>query len=125
MAFAKELTGSGFPGNQAIAIGGGYGTLAATGSTIADAAPVTASMTVVSGADGTKGVILPLAQVGDECTLFNNSGSTLKVWPQSTAAISVAGTGLGTAAASFSQLTYKATQYKWFTPTQIIAITTA
>jgi hypothetical protein len=83
-------------------------------------------MCVVAGADGTKGVTLPQGIPGDECWIFNNSGSTLKVWPgNSSTAISVAGTGLGTASNAFSHLTYKAVLYKMVTTTQWLALTTA
>lgn len=125
MAYAKELMGVGFSGGQAGGVGGQYAAITAAGSTIADAAALTASNCVVSSADGTKGVILQ-GQVGDEVTVFNNAGSTLKVYPQtSSVAISVAGTGLGTAGAAFSQLTYKCTTYKMVTSTQWLAITSA
>lgn len=125
MAMAKEIMGGGFSAVAATALGGGYGTLAAAGSSQGDAAAIVASMTTVSGADATKGVILPAGAIGDEIWIFNNAGSTLKVYPNSGAAISVAGTGLGTGNAAFSQLTYKSTLYKMFTSTQWIAITSA
>lgn len=124
MASAKEVMGGGFSGGQALAMGGAYTTVAAAGSTITDATAVTASMCVVTAADGTKGVALS-GQVGDEFWIFNNAGSTLKVYPESAAAIAVAGTGLGSAAAAFSQLTYKTTLYKKITTTQWLALTTA
>lgn len=123
MAYAKELTGA-FPPGQAVAIGGQYKAVTATGSAQSDAAVLTASMSVVAGADGTKGVILT-GQAGDEVWVFNNSGSTLKVYPPTGAAIAVAGTGLGTGNAAFSQLTYKTTIYKCVTSTQWLANTSA
>lgn len=123
MAYAKELTGA-FPPGQAGAIGGQYGAVTAAGSTQANATAVAASMGVVAGADGTKGVILT-GQAGDEVTLFNNSASTLKVYPPVGAAIAVVGTGVGTANAAFSQLTYTATIYKCLTSTQWLAVTSA
>lgn len=125
MATAKEVMGGGFSGGQALAMGGVEGALAATGSTQTDAALVGTSMTIVSAADGTKGVILPAGSIGDELTIFNNAASTLKVYPPTGSAISVAGTGLGTANTAFSQLTFKATFYKCFTSTQWVAITSA
>lgn len=123
MSFATEALG--LPGLTVQSLNGAYATLAATGSTQGDAAAIKASMTVVSAADGTKGVILPAGMVGDECWVFNNAASTLKVYPQTGAAISVAGTGLGSANTAFSQLTYKCTLYKLVTSTQWLAITTA
>lgn len=125
MALAKELMGLGFSAGQASGIGGQYAAVTAAGSSQTDATAIGASMGVVAGADGTKGVILPACEVGAEIWLFNNAGSTLKVYPDSGAAIAVAGTGLGSANAAFSQLTYKTTIYKRVTSTQWLANTTA
>jgi hypothetical protein len=124
MALAKEVMGGGLSAGAARAMGGQYVTIAAAGSVIGDATAVTASMCLVTGADGTKGVALS-GDVGDEVWIFNNSGSTLKVWPEAAAAIAVPGTGVGTVAAAFSQLTYKAVLYKKFTSTQWVPLTTA
>lgn len=124
MAYAKELVGAGLPSQTAAAIGGQYNAVTAAGSSQSDAAALNASMAVVASADGAKGVILT-GQAGDEVWVFNNSASTLKVYPPTGAAISVAGTGLGSANAAFSHLTYKAVIYKCFTSTQWIAVTTA
>jgi len=124
MALAKELMGVGFSAGQASGVGGQYSAVTATGSAQTDAASLAASMSVVAGADGTKGVILT-GGVGDELWVFNNSASTLKVYPTTGAAIAVAGTGLGTANAAFSQLTYKTTIYKCVTTTQWLANTSA
>lgn len=118
MTMAKEVMGGGFSAGQALALGGGGQALAATGSTQADAAVVGASSVIVTAADGTKGVILPAAQPGDEIDIFNNAGSTLKVYPPSGAAIAVNGTGLGSANAAFSHLTYKEVTYKCYSSTQ-------
>jgi len=116
MALAEDLIPAFTPG-QAAAMGGQYNAFTAAGSVIGDATAITASMAIVAGADGTKGVALT-GQVGDSVTIFNNSGSTLKVWPEAAAAIAVVGTGLGTAAAAFSHLTYKTVVYRKFTSTQ-------
>ena len=123
MAYASELTGA-FPPGQASAVGGQYNAVTAAGSSQATAASISASMAVVAGADGTKGVILK-GQPGDEVWIFNNAGSTLKVYPPTGAAIAVVGTGVGTANAAFSQLTYKTTIYKCLTSTQWLANTSA
>jgi hypothetical protein len=123
MALSKDLLGGGFSAGQAHALGGGYNAITAAGSTQADAAVLTASNCVVASADGTKGVVLN-GDIGDTCVVFNNSGSTLKVYPNLGAAICVPGTGLGSANAAYSQLTYKVSQYKKFTTTQWMVITT-
>lgn len=118
MAFIKEQMGGGTSAGQAKAMNGTGGSLAATGSTQTDAALVVASITIVTAADGTKGVRLPAVFPGESCTLFNNSGSTCKVWPPSGAAITVVGTGLGTADAAHSLLTYKTATYLCQSATQ-------
>jgi hypothetical protein len=117
MALAKELMGSGFSAGQASGIGGQNSATTATGSAQGDAATVGASMSTVAGADGTKGVILT-GQPGDEVWVFNNSGSTLKVYPPTGAAISVPGTGLGSANAAYSHTTFAVCVYKCQSTTQ-------
>lgn len=125
MAMSKEIVGGGFSPGQANALGGQYVSLTAAGSSQATCTPVTASMVLVGSADGTKGLTLPAAQPGDEIWIFNNSGSTCPVYPPVGSAIAVVGTGVGTANSAFSQLTYKLTLYKYFTTTQIMALTSA
>ena len=120
-AMAKDVMGAGFSAGQATGLGGGYAAVTATGSLISDAATLTASNCVVAGGDNTKGVALA-CNVGDTVLVFNNSASTLKVWPESAAAISVTGTGLGTAANAFSLATYKQAAFKKITSTQYLAI---
>lgn len=125
MSYSRELVGANFSVPETAGICGVETSLAATGSAQNDAAAITCSMTLATGADGTKGVILPLCIMGDEFWVFNNAGSALKVYPDSGAAISIAGTGLGSANTAFSQGANKATVYKRFTTTQWIALTTA
>lgn len=122
MAYATELVGVGVPAVTASGMGGQGASVAATGSTITDAARVTSSISIVTGADGTKGVYLS-GQVGDEVYLFNNAGSTLKVYGDTSGvAITVNGTGLGTAGTAFSHLTYKTVVYKKQSSTQWFAL---
>ncbi len=126
MAFAKELMGLGFSGGQASGIGGGYAGVVAAGAGTdnSDATLIQAGSNVVTAADGTKGVVLPACEVGAETWIFNNSGSTLKLWPDTGAAIPVTGTGLGTASASYSLLTYKTAHLKRVTSTQWLMVVT-
>jgi len=58
-------------------------TVAAAGSTQANAAAVSDGFTLVSAADGTKGVVLPAAVAGRTVILKNNANAVLKVWPAS------------------------------------------
>lgn len=119
MALSKDLMGVGFPAGQATGLGGSVNvSVAAAGSTQANATAITASNVIVASADGTKGVVLPAAMPGDSVTIFNNAGSTLKVYPPSGAAIAVPGTGLGTGDASYAHTTYATATYKCLTSTQ-------
>lgn len=57
--------------------------LAATGSVLANAAPIAAIVTVVTGADNTKAVALPAAAAGLTYIIVNSStDKTLPVFPQ-------------------------------------------
>lgn len=118
MALSKDVMGGGFSAGQARALGGNYTSVAATGSVIGDAALLTASNCVVTAADGTTGVQLS-GNVGDSVNVFNDSASTLKVWPgSSTEAIAVPGTGLGSAAAAYDHTTYAVVTYTKISATQ-------
>lgn len=125
MATANEVMRGGFAAGAAVALGGQGVSIAAAGSSQTDATAMVSSIAIVTAADGTKGVILPAGAIGDELWVFNSSASTLKVYPPVGAAVSVAGTGLGTVNAAFSQLTQKCTLYKCQSVTQWFAITSA
>jgi hypothetical protein len=58
-------------------------TLAAAGSVIANAGAISARLTVVTGADDTKGVVLPsTASPGDEYIIYQTAATAgLKVYP--------------------------------------------
>lgn len=125
MALATEIMGGGLSAGQAQAINGQGASIAGAGSTQATATAVNVSNAIITGADGSVGVILPAGQVGDNVTLFNNSASTLKVYPPVGAAIAVPGTGLGSANAAFSHLTYKTVTYRCQSSTQWFPTVTA
>jgi len=59
--------------------------LASAGSTQADAGAVSGAVPVynVSGGDGTKGVVLPVAVAGTELAIYNAGAGALKVYPAS------------------------------------------
>ena len=60
----------------------------ATGSTAADAAQLYAGFTVVTGANGTLGVILPqVPKVGTVVIIKGVTNGVLKVWPDTAATI--------------------------------------
>ena len=83
MALASDIMKGGFSAGSALAINGQVnGSVAAAGTTIADATDLTASISVV--ASGTGGVQLFSAMIGDEQEILNISGSTITVYPDST-----------------------------------------
>lgn len=120
MALAKEMMGGGLSAGQAKAIGGGGGTITVTGasSSQALAALITTSNAILSGGDGTKSAVLPAVGVGESVTVFNNSASTVPVFPPVGSAIAVVNTGLGTANSSFALLTYKSATFTCQSATQ-------
>lgn len=71
----KDMEGGAATGETALP------TVAATGSTNADAAALVAGRNIVTGADGTKGVILPAAAAGLTVRVKNNTNAVLKVYP--------------------------------------------
>lgn len=96
----------------------GESTLAAAGTTQGTAAAIVADNTEVTGADGTKGVILANT-AGARQIVWNNSGtSTLKVYPPTGAQIGTAGTNVAVTLGIGAKAMYcrvKSTQ--WFTVT--------
>lgn len=122
MALSKEMMGGGVPAGMAQALGGNVNTaLASAGSTQADATLVATSTAIVTGADGTTGVILnAAADRRDSQMLVNNSASTLKVYPPVGAALAVPGTGLGTVNASYALTTFAAAIFTRISATQWI-----
>lgn len=62
-------------------------TVAATGTNQGNAAAIATGFTLVSGADGTKGVLLPVAAAGLVCIVKNGAAAVLKIWPASGDAI--------------------------------------
>ena len=113
MALATERMGGGMSAGEAKAAGGLPVTLVVTGasSSQALAAPIKASNVIFSGGDGTKSASLPDGENGDMVQCFNNSGSTVPVFPPVGGAICVPGTGLGSANASYAHTTYASVIY--------------
>jgi hypothetical protein len=57
------------------------GTVAADGGNVGNAAAITAHVTIVTGADGTKGVKLPAgATTGEVYVVSNSAGNALKIY---------------------------------------------
>lgn len=81
MATALELMGLGVPGAAAGAIGQStIGTLAATGSDQAGAAPLVSAITRMTTANA-GGALLPAAGSKPVFVIYNNSGNTVTVYP--------------------------------------------
>lgn len=77
--------------------------VAATGAVIANAAALTTGFTLVSGADNTVGVQIPVMAAGEECIVYSNAaGKVLKIYPQVGGQINEGGanTAYSTAAAA-------------------------
>lgn len=73
--------------------------IAAAGSAQGDATALPQPNNRVTGADGTKGVILPVGAPGDEILVANDANAVLKVYPASGLKIGVPGTSLSAAVA--------------------------
>lgn len=91
-------------------------TVAATGSTNADAAALTTGFNLVTAADATKGVILPDSVAGTMIYVKNSSASALKVYPDSGAAINAltATTGAYTMAAQTTSIFIAYSTTQWY-----------
>lgn len=92
-------------------------TVAATGSVLADAAQLTASVCKVTAADGTKGVKLPAVPAAGSFILIRNaSASALKVWPDAAATINaIAANAAISMAANTSALFWADSTTQWYT----------
>lgn len=118
---AVEATGSG--DNYAIVqLNEASGLLAvnsvtAAGSVIGDAAQLSQGLNVVTGADGTKGVILPVAVPGMQVVVKGVTAGVLKVWPKTGSTINAlsasAALSMTTGAMPLTFVASSATQ--WYT----------
>lgn len=87
--------------------------LPATGSTMDDAAPITGQMVIVTGANNTKGVLLPfLMDVDNNKVIFliNTANAVLKIYPRDGQSIQggTAGAPISLAAYGVAIFTFKA-----------------
>lgn len=85
---AKDSAGS------VTTLGGGdasEGTLAATGNNQGTAAAIVTDAVEVTGADNVKGVILPVGAAGSQVVVWNNSASSLNLYPPSGAELGLGG----------------------------------
>lgn len=113
------ITDSSFEGSMsgdmdASSFGVTSGTVAAAGSTNADATPITTPGVLVTAGDATKGAILPALAAGKMVFVKNGANAVLKIYPPAGAAINAltATTGAISLAANTSAIFwfYSATQ---------------
>ncbi len=100
--------------NASTALGMTSGTVAAAGSTNADATPITTPGVLVTAGDATKGAILPALDAGKMVFVKNGAAAVLKIYPPAGAQINAltATTGAISLAANVSAIFwfYSATQ---------------
>jgi predicted RecA/RadA family phage recombinase len=90
--------------------------VAAAGSVQGDAAAILEGFTVVTGADGTKGVILPTPVAGMRVEIKSTTAAVLKIYPTTGAAINAIAANGAYSAASLVPLTLIAkTTTQWYT----------
>ena len=92
-------------------------TVAATGSTVADAAQIYPGITIVTGADATKGVLLPATPLaGTVVIVKGTTAAVLKVWPDAAATINAIGSNGSISLASLVTAIFIATSAtQWYT----------
>lgn len=104
--------------NAAAAQSGGtpYETVAAAGSTQANAAAMVADFVLVSAADGTKGVLLPAGVAGKQMIIKNNANAVLKIWPPTGGQINAVGADTAMSIAALTGAVLAASSAtQWFT----------
>jgi hypothetical protein len=81
------VTATGAVSGSTVTASGGFvmpsATVAAAGTNQATAAQIATGFTLVSAADATKGILLPVAAAGATCVIKNNAAAVLKIWPAS------------------------------------------
>lgn len=111
-----------YPAGQAVAsFGQSNAGLAAAGTNLATATPIRVSNTIVTGATGATGVALPMMAPGESLTIFNNSASSLLIYPPATVAISITGSGMGTAGVALTLTTFRGSTIRAYSATQYTA----
>ena len=97
--------------------------LAATGSTITDAALITKELVYATAANGTKGIKLPMAFIGESITVINTvTNQILPVYPPTAAGVInviAAGSPFNVAAGATATFGYSSASGKWFTSTAV------
>jgi hypothetical protein len=91
--------------------------VAAAGSTVSDAAQLAAGFNVVSGANGTKGVVLPPTPTAGTVVIVKStvSGQALKVWPDSAATINAISSNASISLTLTSAIFIASSSTQWYT----------
>lgn len=89
----------------------------AAGSVIGDAAQLSQGLNVVTGADGTKGVILPTAVPGMQVIVKGVTAGVLKVWPKTGATINAlsASAAMSLASGATPAIFVASSSTQWYT----------
>jgi len=89
----------------------------AAGSVIGDAAALSPGINVVTGANGTVGVILPVTTGGDIVIIKGVTTGVLKVWPQTGGAVNAlsASAAFSTPSSVASFMLYSTSATQWYT----------
>lgn len=89
----------------------------AAGSVIGDAAQLSQGLNVVTGADGTKGVILPTAVPGMQVYIKGVTAGVLKVWPKTGATINAlsASAAMSLASGATPAVLVASSSTQWYT----------
>ena len=89
----------------------------AAGSTAADAAQLSQGLNVVTGADGTKGVILPVAVPGMQVIVKGVTAGVLKVYPETSSTINAlsASAAISLASGAIPVTFVASTATQWYT----------
>jgi predicted RecA/RadA family phage recombinase len=95
----------------------GVSAVTAAGSTIADAAALANGLNIVTGADGTKGVILPVAVAGMQVYVKGVTAGVLKVYPQSSSVINAlsASAAISLASGAVPAIFVASSTTQWYT----------
>lgn len=83
-------------------------TVIATGSLQSDAAVLSLGLNLVTGADATKGVLLPVAAAGAQVRLKNGTNAVLKIWPATGDGINAGAVNSAYSIAAFTSVTLEA-----------------
>lgn len=116
MAFPSRIMGAGnSPLTAEVICGNGAVGLVATGTTAADSLLLSVSNNTITTSAASTGVKLPPCETGAEMIIFNNSGQTITVYPNSTAATMNAGAASVSLATAKTMLVKATSATTWVT----------